>query len=66
MTESTAFRKVMLSLLCAFSFIIYVPLACAVGNDRSNDAEMALAGEISTSSDTEETTSSVEDANFSV
>lgn len=63
MTELTPFRKILISFLCAFSFIAYVPLACAVGNDGRNDADKALAGEISTCCEEEETTLSVEDAN---
>lgn len=64
MTDFTAFKKIFLSLVCAFSFIAYIPVACIVGNDTKNDADRAVAGEISTASDTEETTDSIEDANF--
>lgn len=64
MAEFTKAKKVFLSIFCAFSFIIYVPLACAVGNNTSENSEYALAGEISTASEEETTVCSVEDANF--
>ncbi len=64
MADFTTFKKVFLSLICAFSFIAYVPVACIVGNDTKNDTDRAVAGEISTAYDTEETTDSIEDANF--
>lgn len=64
MTEFTPIRKVLLSIFCAFSFIAYIPLACAVGNDIKEDADYAVAGEISTIPGAEETTDSIEDSNF--
>ncbi len=64
MAEFTTAKKVFLSIFCAFSFIVYIPLACAVGNKPSDNSEYALAGEISTASEEEESLSGIEDANF--
>ncbi len=66
MTEFLTIKKILLSFLCAFSFIAYIPLACAVGNDIKDEADYAVAGEISTASCSEETTDSIEDSNFAV
>ena len=51
MGELTKTKKYLLSFLCAFLFIIYVPLACSVGNDLSEEKDIAAAGEISTHED---------------
>ena len=43
MTGVTPFKKLLLSIGCAFLLILYVPLACLVGNDTSRDTGMAIA-----------------------
>jgi len=47
MIAITPARKLLYSVLCAFAFILYVPLACAVGSDTARDT--VRAGEIETS-----------------
>ena len=53
MTGFTPIKKLILSICCAFLLILYVPLACLVGNDSSGDSGVALA---ETESFAEETT----------
>ena len=52
----------MLSIGCAFLLILYVPVACLVGNDSSGDAGVALA---ETESFAEETTEEIIEFDFS-
>ena len=43
MTGFTPFRKFLMSICCASLIIIYVPVACLVGNEKSDNTGMALA-----------------------
>ena len=43
MTVFTPFKKLILSIGCAFLLILYVPVACLVGNDSTKDAGIAIA-----------------------
>ena len=61
MTSVTPFKKLLLSIGCAFLLILYVPLACLVGNDTSRDAGMAIA---ETESAPEETTAEIIEIDF--
>lgn len=56
MTGFTPFKKFILSIGCAFLLILYVPLACLVGNDSTRDSGVALA---ETESFQEETTEEI-------
>ncbi len=62
MTGFTPFKKFILSIGCAFLLILYVPLACLVGNNSSEDAGVALA---ETESFAEEATEEIIEFNFS-
>lgn len=62
MTGFTPFKKFILSIGCAFLLILYVPIACLVGNDTSGDTGVALA---ETESFAEETTEEIIEFNFS-
>ena len=62
MTGVTPFKKLLLSIGCAFLLILYVPLACLVGNDTSRDTGMAIA---ETESAPEETTAEIIEIDFS-
>jgi hypothetical protein len=62
MTGFTPFKKLMLSIGCAFLLILYVPLACLVGNDSTGDSGVALA---ETESFEEETTEEIIEFDFS-
>ena len=43
MTGFTPFKKFLMSIGCAFLLLLYVPVACLVGNDSSKDSGLALA-----------------------
>ncbi len=43
MTGFSPFKKLLMSIGCAFLIILYVPVACLVGSDSSNDKGVALA-----------------------
>ena len=62
MTGFTPFKKFILSIGCAFLLILYVPIACLVGNDSTKDAGIALA---ETESVEEESTEEIIEFNFS-
>ena len=62
MTGFTPFKKLMLSIGCAFLLILYAPVACLVGNDSSKDTGIALA---ETESFAEETTEEIIEFDFS-
>ena len=62
MTGFTPFKKFLMSIGCAFLLILYVPLACLVGNDSSGDSGVALA---ETESFAEESTEEIIEFNFS-
>jgi hypothetical protein len=62
MTGFTPFKKFLMSIGCAFLLILYVPVACLVGNDSSKDTGVALA---ETESFEEETTEEIIEFNFS-
>ncbi len=62
MTGFTPFKKFLMSIGCAFLLILYVPLACLVGNETSGDADVALA---ETESFAEESTEEIIEFNFS-
>ncbi len=62
MTGFTPFKKFILSIGCAFLLILYVPIACLVGNENSGDTGVALA---ETESFAEETTEEIIEFNFS-
>ncbi len=62
MTGFTPIKKFLLSIGCAFLLILYVPLACLVGNDTSRDTGIAIA---ETESSPEETTAEIIEFDFS-
>lgn len=43
MTGYSPLKKFFLSIFCAFLLLIYVPVACIVGNDLSEDVDYAQA-----------------------
>ena len=43
MTGLTPLKKLLMSLVCAFLIIIYVPVACLVGTENADDTDMVLA-----------------------
>lgn len=45
MTEFSPVKKLILSISCAFLFLIYAPLACLVGNDTAEDIECCAQAE---------------------
>ncbi len=61
MTGFSPFKKLILSIGCAFLLILYVPVACLVGTDTSKDSGLALA---ETESFAEETTEEIIEIEF--
>lgn len=63
MTEFSPVKKFILSISCAFLFLIYAPLACLVGNDLAEEIDYAQA-EIPTCQHLSEETSVCEECDI--